>query len=108
MEPDNQIGSIKDHANPDGQQVSREIPRTRKVTVQLSENTFERLEAATDRPGFGKSMVVETALERFFDPAAPIEGLIHEQFDWINTNWNAFKPRSELSQRRPRSTLDIT
>jgi hypothetical protein len=44
---------------------------------------FERLEAATDRPGVGKSMVVETALERFLDLAPPIEGLIREHFDRI-------------------------
>ena len=51
---------------------------TRKVTVKLSEQISKRLEAATDRPGVGKSMVVEAALERFLDPAPPIEGLIHE------------------------------
>jgi hypothetical protein len=51
---------------------------TRKVTVKLTEQLFSRLEAATDRPGVGKSMVVEAALERFLDPAPPIEGLIHE------------------------------
>lgn len=51
---------------------------TRKVTVKLTEQLFKRLEAATDRPGVGKSMVVEAALERFLDPAPPIEGLIHE------------------------------
>lgn len=55
-----------------------ETQRSRKVTVQLSERMFERLENATDRPGLGKSMVVEAALERFLDPAPPIEGLIHE------------------------------
>jgi nucleotidyltransferase/DNA polymerase involved in DNA repair len=51
---------------------------TRKVTVKLTEQLCKRLEAATDRPGVGKSMVVEAALERFLDPAPPIEGLIHE------------------------------
>lgn len=57
---------------------------TRKVSVQLSEQIFRRLEVATDRPGVGKSMVVEAALERFLDPAPPIEGLIHEALDRIN------------------------
>lgn len=56
---------------------------TRKVSVQLSEQIFRRLEVATDRPGVGKSMVVEAALERFLDPAPPIEGLIHEALDRI-------------------------
>ncbi|MGY8665354.1 hypothetical protein Q3C01_23725 [Bradyrhizobium sp. UFLA05-109] len=57
---------------------------TRKVSVQLSEQIFRRLEVATDRPGVGKSMVVEAALERFLDPAPPIEGLIHEALERIN------------------------
>ncbi|MGV7217824.1 hypothetical protein [Bradyrhizobium sp. UFLA05-112] len=57
---------------------------TRKVSVQLSDQIFRRLEVATSRPGVGKSMVVEAALERFLDPAPPIEGLIHEALDRIN------------------------
>ncbi|WP_445219799.1 hypothetical protein ACKWRH_06535 [Bradyrhizobium sp. Pa8] len=56
---------------------------TRKVSVQLSEQIFRRLEVATGRPGVGKSRVVEAALERFLDPAPPIEGLIHEALDRI-------------------------
>jgi hypothetical protein len=39
--------------------MAKEAPRTRKVSVQLSEQIFERLAAATDRPGLGKSMVHE-------------------------------------------------
>ncbi|WP_375785118.1 hypothetical protein ACE10Z_37050 [Bradyrhizobium sp. Pha-3] len=58
-----------------------EAPRTRKITVQLSESMFERLDAATNRPGLGKSMVVETALERFFNPAPPAERLVEEALD---------------------------
>ncbi|MGL3104748.1 hypothetical protein [Bradyrhizobium sp. BR 1432] len=54
---------------------------TRKITVLLSEKIASRLEVAT---GLGKSMVVEAALERFLDPAPPIEGLIHEALDRIN------------------------
>ena len=84
-EVDSHIDSVVNQTGRDGQQLPREVPRTRKVTVQLSEQMFERLEAATDRPGVGKSMVVETALERFLDPAPPIEGLIYEQFDRINS-----------------------
>lgn len=84
-ESDSHIGSIMNKASPDGRQVPREVPRTRKITVQLSEQMFERLEASTDRPGVGKSMVVETALERFLDPAPPIEGLIYEHFDRIGS-----------------------
>lgn len=58
-----------------------EVPRTKKITVQLSESTFERLEAATDRPGVGKSIVVETALERFLNPEPPIGGLVRQALD---------------------------
>lgn len=72
-------------ASPDGQQGRREFPQTRKVTVQLSTTLFQRLAAAADRRGIGKSMVLEAALERFLDPAPPIEGLIHEHLDRINS-----------------------
>ncbi|WFU43552.1 hypothetical protein QA640_14525 [Bradyrhizobium sp. CB82] len=58
--------------------IPSETPRTRRVSVQLSETIFERLEAATGQPGAGKSMVVEEALERFLSPAPPVEGVVHE------------------------------
>jgi hypothetical protein len=51
---------------------------TRRLSVQLSEALFERLEVATDRPGVNKSKVVEAALERFLDPDPPIEGVLYE------------------------------
>jgi hypothetical protein len=54
---------------------------TKKVSVQLSETVFERLEAATDRPGVSKSRVVEAALERFLDLGPPIEGVLYEYMD---------------------------
>jgi predicted DNA-binding protein len=54
---------------------------TKKVSVQLSETLFERLEAATDRPGVTKSKVVEAALERFLDLEPPIEGVLYECMD---------------------------
>lgn len=79
-----QPGSILNQAAADMRPTPNETPRARKVTVQLSERMFERLEAATDRPGLGKSMVIEAALERFLDPAPPIEGLIHEALDRIS------------------------
>jgi predicted DNA-binding protein len=40
----------------------------RKVTVQLSEEVAERLEAAAQRPGANKTTIVEAALTRFLDP----------------------------------------
>lgn len=39
-----------------------------KITVRLSEQILERLEAAADRPDASKAAIVETALERFLDP----------------------------------------
>ncbi|MFK4654232.1 transcriptional regulator of met regulon [Bradyrhizobium japonicum] len=66
------------------QPASNEAPRTRKITVQLSENILELLQAATDRPGLGKNMVVETALERFFNPVPPTEGLVQEVLDRVS------------------------
>jgi hypothetical protein len=77
-ERDGQVSLSLDQAEPSTSLIPNETPRTRKVSVQLSETIFERLEAATDRPGVGKSMVVEAALERFLDPAPPIEGVVHE------------------------------
>jgi hypothetical protein len=48
--------------------VSKRGPkRSRKVTVRLTEELYERLSSATTRPGLGKSMVVEAALERFLN-----------------------------------------
>jgi hypothetical protein len=40
----------------------RRPKRSRKVTVRLTEELYERLSSATTRPGLGKSMVVEAAL----------------------------------------------
>ena len=71
-------GANSEHADPDARSAQQSSAVTRKVTVKLTDQLFKRLEAATDRPGVGKSMVMEAALERFLDPAPPIEGLIHE------------------------------
>jgi hypothetical protein len=40
----------------------RKPKRSRKVTIRLTEELHNRLSAATERPGLGKSMVVEAAL----------------------------------------------
>ena len=42
----------------------------RKISVRLSEEVVERLEAAAQRPGASKTMIVEAALDRFLDPGA--------------------------------------
>jgi hypothetical protein len=61
---------------------------TRKVTIRLTEKIHEQLEAATDRPGVGKSMVVEAALAHFMNPQPSVENPpqknlidIHARFD---------------------------
>ena len=46
----------------------RKSRAVRKVTVRLTEEVCERLQVAADRPGFGKSMIVDAALERFLSP----------------------------------------
>jgi hypothetical protein len=48
----------------DGTELARQLlvspPKTRKVTVRLSEALHERLQFATERPGVGKSMMLRT------------------------------------------------
>lgn len=79
-----QASSIANETDRDAQPTSNEGQRTRKVTVQLSERMFQRLETATERPGLGKSMIVESALERFLDPIRSGEGLVHDALDRIS------------------------
>lgn len=54
---------------------------TRKVTIRITEEVYEQLQAATERPGVGKSVIVEAALERFLSPPAPVETFAAERFD---------------------------
>ena len=42
----------------------------RKISVRLSEEIVERLEAAAQRPGANKTTILEAALDRFLDPGA--------------------------------------
>jgi predicted MFS family arabinose efflux permease len=62
----------------------RKSSARRKVTVRLSEGVCGRLDLATDRPGVGKSMLIEAALEHFLDPALSIEALVRQHFDDMN------------------------
>lgn len=55
--------------------------RSRKVTVRLTEELYDRFSSATTRPGLGKSAVVEVALERFLSPAPAVESVVQERFD---------------------------
>ena len=61
---------------------------TRKVTIRLTENLHYQLETATERPGVGKSMVVEAALERFLTPEAPVEELVRDRFDEMGARFD--------------------
>jgi predicted transcriptional regulator len=58
--------------------------RSRKVTVRLTEDLYNRLSAATERPGIGKSMVVEGALERFLSPAPSLEDAVQDRLEDID------------------------
>src|SRR5258705_6194523 len=59
----------------------RKASARRKVTVRLSEGVCGRLDVATDRPGVGKSMLVEVAFEHFLTPAPSVEALMRERLD---------------------------
>lgn len=57
---------------------------TRKVTIRLTEKVHEQLEAATERPGVGKSMVVEAALVQFMSVENSVQKSVesmHARFD---------------------------
>jgi hypothetical protein len=69
--------------------VSKRGPkRSRKVTIRLTEQLYERLSSATTRPGLGKSMVVEAALERFLNPALSVEDVVQERFDHMDVRFD--------------------
>ena len=58
----------------------RRPKRSRKVTIRLTEELYNRFSAATERPGVGKSMVIEAALERFLSVAPSIEDTVRDRF----------------------------
>lgn len=62
----------------------RRPKRSRKVTVRLTEELYDQFAAATERPGVGKSMVVEAALERFLNVAPSIEDSVRDRLDDID------------------------
>ncbi|MCP3387733.1 hypothetical protein NLM27_02935 [Bradyrhizobium sp. CCGB12] len=82
-ERNGQVNLSLDQAETNASPIPTEILRTRKVCVQLSEATFERLEAATSQAGTGKSIFIETALEHFLNPAPPAESMLHEALHQI-------------------------
>jgi MFS family permease len=66
----------------------RKASARRKVTVRLSEGTCDRLDIATNRPGFGKNMLVEAALEHFLNPDPSVETLVRERFDDMHARFD--------------------
>src|SRR6202008_3933146 len=60
----------------------------RKVTVRVSEGVCGRLDVASDRPGAGKSMLVEAALEHFLNPTPSVEALLRERLDGIHARFD--------------------
>jgi hypothetical protein len=68
----------------------RNSAATRKVTVRITEKIHEQLEAATERPGVGKSMVVEAALAQFLNPRGP-ENPVRQSFDDIHARFDSLE-----------------
>ena len=66
----------------------RKTSERRKVTVRLSEGVCGRLDVASDRPGAGKSMLVEAALEHFLNPTPSVEALLRERLDGIHARFD--------------------
>jgi MFS family permease len=66
----------------------RKTSACRKVTVRLSEGVCSRLDIATDRPGVGKSMFVEAALEHFLEPAPSVEALLGGRLDDMHARFD--------------------
>jgi MFS family permease len=66
----------------------RKTSARRKVTVRLSESVCGRLDVATDRPGVGKSIIVEAALEHFLNPVPSVEALLRERLDDMHARFD--------------------
>ena len=82
MQLHSEVDMQASHAEVDASPISALRPkRNRKVTVRLTEELYNRFAAATERPGVGKSMVVEAALERFLSVAPSIEDTVRDRFD---------------------------
>jgi metal-responsive CopG/Arc/MetJ family transcriptional regulator len=85
-----QVSPIQNEVRADASSMADEIPQTRRVSVHLSKRIYEQLEAVTQRPGVGKSMVIEAALDRFLRQTPPAEDFIREQFDQIRARLERF------------------
>jgi predicted DNA-binding protein len=58
----------------------------RKISVQLSEQVVERLEAAAEQPGASKTAIVEAALERFLNSDAETidDATLLRRLNWMS------------------------
>jgi predicted DNA-binding protein len=58
----------------------------RKITLQLSEQVAERLEAASEQRGTSKAAIVESALERFLNPDAETidDATLLRRLNWMS------------------------
>ena len=63
---------------------------TRKVTIRITEKLHGQLQAATERPGVGKSMVVEAALAQFLNPRSS-ESPVQHSFDDIHARFDSLE-----------------
>ena len=83
----------------------------RKISVRLSEEIVERLEAAArERPGANKTTILEAALDRFLDPAAETidDATLLRRLDCMSRHSSSSSTPSKSSMRQSRCTLDIT
>jgi hypothetical protein len=85
-----QVNAIQNRACADAPSMAEEILQTRRVSVQLSKRVCEQLDSVTQRPGVGKSMVIEAALDRFLSQAPPLDDLIRGYFDQIHARLEQF------------------
>lgn len=84
-ELDAQASRVETAALTAGKRRSR---KTRKVTIRLSEALHEKLQLAAERPGVGKSMMVEDALDRVLNKTTPVEDLVGERFDEMRARFD--------------------
>ena len=86
--------------------IRRKAKQSRKLTVRLSEQLYSELAAATDRPGVGKSMVVEAALASFIHPRPAVDDParqriedLHARFDTLERNLSTIAEMVTLHAR---------
>ena len=87
---------------------SANLPPRRKLTVRLSETLCSRLDVASDRPGVGKSMLIEAALAQFLDPTPSREAVLIERLEDMHARFDHLERDMRVIARRWRCMLAIT